>query len=247
MDGTNMSHEPLRKKFAKKADNGFAATAFVLGGMLAAGGTTFAVMDGDVDMEHSAQREEVLQVFDQRLDRLENLMEQNTALQQQFDMAALNNDIGKRNSLSQQIEQNTRSIRWLSQEYASVLLKTDAINEEDFRTVAERFQKSGFDKQTAIIIDPDFAEWRNEARAALPLNPKFQDFVAMSKDMRDRNDNQFGASGFIGFFSAFPMLIVLMGVGSLMENWKRLPNLPDKPEKPSRLKTLVGRGRKHNH
>lgn len=242
-----MSHEPLRKKFAKKADNGFGATLFVLGGMLAAGGTSFAIMDADIDMEHSAQRKEVLQIFDQRLDRLENLMEQNTALQQQFDMAALNNDIGKRNGLSQKIEQNTRSIRWLSQEYASVLLKSDAIHEEDFRNLAERFQKSGFDQQTAILIDPKFAEWRNEARAALPLNPQFHDFVAMSRDMRDRDESQYGTSGFVGFFSLFPMMFALFGTSSLMDNWKRLPNMPDRPEKPSRLKTLMGRGRKHNH
>lgn len=242
-----MSREPLRKKFAKKADNGFAGTLFVLGGMMAAGGTTFALMDGEMDLEHSAQRKEVLEIFDQRLDRLENLMAENNALQQQFDIAALKNDIGKRNSLSQQIDQNTRSIRWLSQEYASVLLKSDAINEEDFRNIAERFQASGFNRQTAIIIDPDYAEWRNEARAALPLNPQFQDFVAMSRDMRDRDGNQYGAGGMAGFFSLFPMIFVLFGASSLVENWKRLPNLPDRPDKPSRLNNLIGRGRKHNH
>lgn len=240
-----MSQEPLRKKLAKKLDNGFAATAFILGGMAATGGAVFIMTDADIDLEHSPQREEMLQVFDQRLDRLENLAEQNTALQQQFDMAALNNDIGKRNSLSQQIEQNTRSIRWLSQEYASVMLKSDAINEEDFRGLAERFQQAGFDKQTAIVIDPDYAEWRNEARVGLPLNPKFQDYVDMSREMRDRDGGQYGASGVIGFFSVFPMLFLTLFLGAdKMDQWKRLP---DRPEKPSRLKTFIGRERKHNH
>jgi len=242
-----MSQEPLRRKFAKKVNNGFSATAFLLSGMAMVGGTTFAVMDADLDMEHSAQQAEVLQVFDQKLDHLETLMEQNIVLQQKFDMAALNNNTSARNSLSKQIDQNTRSIRWLSQEYASVMLKSDAINEADFRNIAERFQQSGFDKQTAIVIDPRFAEWRNEARADLPLNPQFQDYVDMSREMRDMDGGQIGTSAATGFFSVFPLAFILVGLCGMIENWQRLPNLPDKPEKPSRLKILTGRGRKHNH
>lgn len=242
-----MPQEPLRKTIARKTNNGFAATAFVLSGMAALGATTFIAMDGDIDLEHSAQREDILQVLDQRMDRLENLMEENSALQQEFDMAALNNDLSKRRSLSTQIDQNTKTIRWLSQEYASVMLRTDAINEEDFRNIAERFQQSGFDKQTGIVIDPAYAEWRNEERANLPLNPQYQDYVKMSRDMRDHDENQAGAGAMVGLFSVFPMLFVLMGISSIMDNWRRLPNLPDRPEKPSRLKNLIRRGRKHNH
>ena len=242
-----MAQEPLRKKIARKTDNGFAAAAFVLSGMAALGTATFTVMDADMNMEHSAQREEVLQVLDQRMDRLENLMAENSSLQQEFDMAALNNDISKRRSLSTQIDKNAKTIRWLSQEYASVMLRSDAINEEDFRDVAERFQQSGFDKQTAIVIDPAYAEWRNEARADLPLNPQFQDYVDMSREMRDMDGNQSGAGAIVGLFSVFPMIFVLMGVSSIMDKWKRLPNLPDRPKKPSRLGTMIGRGRKHNH
>ncbi len=245
-----MAQEPLRKKFAKKADNGFGLTATVLSGMLAVGGGTFALTGDKIDLDHTEQRQEVLQILDERLDRLATLKGQTQDLQRQFDIAALNNNISERNRLSEQIDRNTRHVRWLAQEYASVMLRTDAIHEGDFKDYAQRFQEAGLDRKTAIIINPRYAQWRDQARENLPMNPGFHDYLAMSKDMQTRHGDSYGLAAFLAFFSIFPSLFLAATLGgNLMDRWKKLPDRPGRPQKNGGgLKNLLpGRKPKPKH
>ncbi|TVQ85757.1 MAG: hypothetical protein EA357_00115 [Micavibrio sp.] len=245
-----MAREPLRKKFAKKADNGFGVLATILTGALASGGGVFMLTSDKIDLDHTEQREEVRQILDERLDHLAGLKMQTQDLQRQFDMAALNNNLSERDRLSEQIDRNTRHVRWLSQEYAKVMLRSDAIHEGDFKEYAQRFQEAGLDRKTAIVIDPRYAQWRDQARENLPMNAGFHDYLAMSKDMEARHENRIGAAATIAFISAFPLLfLTLFSGGSLMSRWKRLPDRPDRPNKSGGgLKNLLrGRQSKPKH
>lgn len=239
-----MSQKPFRKKLGEFFDTKLGATAVVAATMLGTGTGLYTLTGDEMSTDHSEHREEVMTLLDQRFDRLDRLNAENSDLKHQFDIAKLKNNLNQRHDLEEDLEENTHLIRWLSQEYASVLLQSEALNEHDFAAYAQRFQDSGFDDYTGITIDPDHAEWRDEMRERhLPLNPKFEDFLEMSEAMDEAHSGQMGATIFLSILAAFPGLFLSVFVESKTSPWRRMP---DKPQNPQNKKTSAWR-RRHNH
>ena len=241
-----MSEKPLRKKFAETFQNGFGAATFTAVTALTVGTGLYHVSEAEIDLEHSANRDQVINILDQRLNQLDGLQSTHQDLEHQYDIARLNNNLGERHRLEQSIDQNANLIRWLSQEYASVLLQSDALNEDDFENLAQRFQDSGFDDYTGIKIDPKSAAWRNEMRDEhLPLNPRYSDYYDMAEAMEDSHAGQTSVAIGFGFLAIFPALITTLFMSDALGRWKRLPNNP-KPSNSSK-KPSSWRRRRHNH
>ena len=241
-----MSEKPLRKKFAETFQNGFGAAAFTAVAALGVGTGFYQASDGEIDLEHNAHRDQVISVLDQRFNQLDALESTHQDLQHQYDIAKLDNNLNERHRLEQSIDQNARLIRWLSQEYATVLLQSEAINEVDFEDYAKRFQDSGFDDNTGIKIDPEYAPWRNEMREQhLPLKAEYNDYYEMAEAMQESHADRANIAFGFGFLAIFPALISTIFLATGLERWKKLPNNPKTSSSGSTASNW--RRRRHNH